>query len=154
MEITQLIPHRPPMLLVDKIIELNLETKNICAIKKVSTDEFFLQGHYPDFKIVPGVITCEMLFQTGAALISSLLLKEELIDLQNQVPVITRSHNIKFKNMILPTDEVLLKVELNETVGPAYYLKGRAEVNGKMAASVDFTCMLAPKPKPEDRPNL
>ena len=66
--------------------------------------------------------------------------------LGDNVPVVTRSNNIRFKNMILPGNDVQLKVELIETIGPAFYLKGSAKVENKLAASLEFTCMLAPKP--------
>ena len=145
MQINKLIPHRAPMLLVDEIIEIDIKTQKIEALKRVRDNEFFLQGHYPDFAIVPGVITCEMLFQTGALLISQMMLSNDE-PLGDKVPVVTRSNNIRFKNMILPGNDVQLKVELIETIGPAFYLKGSAKVENKLAASLEFTCMLAPKP--------
>lgn len=146
MDIKDWIPHRGPMLLVDAITELDLNAKTIEAKKTVRPDEFFLQGHYPDFKIVPGVITCEMMFQAGAALIANIM-GESSRNMGEFVPVITRTNNTRFKSMILPNDEVHLKVELVDTVAGAFYMKGRASVNGKLAASVEFTCMMTPRPK-------
>lgn len=147
-DIKDLIPHRGPMLLVDRVIEIDLKANTMEASKTVRADEYFLQGHYPDFKIVPGVITCEMIFQTGAALIASIL-GDSAQNLRESVPVITRTNNTRFKQMIFPDDEVHLKVELVETLAGAFYMKGRALVNNKLAASVEFTCMMAPRPQAE-----
>lgn len=146
MNISDLIPHRAPMLLVDELIELNDTT--IETRKTVRPDEFFVQGHYPDFQVVPGVITCEMMFQSGAALIANVM-KDDAIDMAKYVPVISRSNNMRFKKLILPGDEIQLKVEISDKVGGAYYMKGKAFVSNKLAASVEFTCMMTPRPGTE-----
>ncbi len=135
-----LIPHRPPMLLVDEVTEWNKHSKTIQAQKTIRNNEFFLQGHYPDFPIVPGVITLECIFQTGAILLS--LCFDELTQ-GNKVPVVSRVGKAKFSRMIRPNEEITLKAEVTEQVSTAYYLKGSAEVDGKVAARVDFVCMAA-----------
>lgn len=137
-EIQKLIPHRPPMLLVDEVTELDKTARRIQAKKTIQADEFFLQGHYPGFPIVPGVITCECIFQTGAILLASVF--DELAD-QGKVPVVSRIGKSKFSRMIRPGDQVTLKAEVTEQVSSAYYLKGSAEVEGKVAAKVEFVCM-------------
>jgi len=146
MNIIEFIPHRGPMLLVDKIVTLDLQANTIETIKRVRGDEFFLQGHYPDFKIVPGIITCEMIFQSGAALIHAML-GQTTHDMSDSIPVISRTNNTRLKIMILPEDEVQINVKFVERVAGAFYMMGRASVGGKLAASVEFTAMLAPKPK-------
>ncbi|NCN42406.1 beta-hydroxyacyl-ACP dehydratase [bacterium] len=146
-----LIPHRAPMLLIDVISFLDKEAQVIEARKTVREDEHFIQGHYPEFQLVPGVITTEMIFQTGAALIGALMGSE--MDVGDYVPVISRANNLKFKNMILPNDEVHLSVAITEKVGPAYYLKGKATVGGKVAASVEFACVMAPNPSTGTKQN-
>ncbi|MCB0421363.1 MAG: beta-hydroxyacyl-ACP dehydratase, partial [Bdellovibrionales bacterium] len=116
MNVSSLLPHRAPMLLIDEIIEWDLESKTLVAAKNIGENEFFLQGHYPDFPIVPGVITCEMIFQAGAALISLLLqnqsIKGSIDSIKGKVPVVTRCNQIKFREMIRPNDTVLLSVAL------------------------------------------
>lgn len=139
-----LIPHRAPMLLIDEITMLDRKSQKIEARKIVQEDEHFLQGHYPQFQLLPGVITTEMIFQTGAALIAAIMGSE--VDVGGHVPVISRANHLKFKNMILPKDEVFLSVAITEKIGPAYYLKGKAMVRGKLAASVEFSCVMAPNP--------
>jgi len=139
-DIKELIPHRSPMLLVDEISELDQEQKKITGSKTIQDDEYFLQGHFPGNPIVPGAIICESLFQAGAALMSAL----SKDGLSKFVPVVTRVGQAKFKKIVRPGDKMELRVTLDQQVGSAYYLKGRALVNGKLSASVDFTVMLAP----------
>ena len=151
MDITTLIPHRPPMLLVDKVLEVDEDAKTMVASKLVREEEYYTQGHYPGMPIVPGVITCEMMFQTGAALSAHLAkvgkLKAILSD--KMAPVVTRISNTKFKQMIRPGDEVILKLKLNRQMSTAVFLEGKAFVNDKLCAQVEFCCMLAPMPTKE-----
>ena len=135
-----LIPHRAPMLLIDEIIEIDASAKTIMAKKTIRKDEFFLQGHYPGFPLVPGVITCESIIQSGAALLSYVRKQGATFD-SSAVPVIARIGNAKFMDMIRPGDEVILKSEIVEQIGQAFYLKGSASVGGKVKAKVDFVCM-------------
>lgn len=132
-----LIPHRKPMLLVDSILQLGDD--EILAETTIQADAFFLQGHYPDYPIVPGVITCECLFQAGAALLSHRL-REKRDD--GKVPVIARIENAKFRGAIRPGDRVFLLVKLKEELGGVFFLKGEARVGDRLATSVEFACAL------------
>ncbi len=138
----ELIPHRKPMLLIDRIIRVS-ETEAL-AETLIQPDAFFLQGHYPDFPIVPGVITCESLFQTGAALLAYRLGKDLP---QDQVPVIARIERAKFRDPIRPGDRVHLKAVLKEQVSGAFFMSGEARVGDVLKVSVEFTCALAPRPR-------
>ncbi len=129
------IPHRPPMLLIDEIIE---QTKDsIKCGKTFRVDEYFVQGHFPDYPLVPGVILCECCLQAGAILLSALTPQ------QGAVPVATRIDNAKFKKMVRPGESVELHVTLNDVVSTAYFLSGRVLVGGKLAARLDFACTVA-----------
>lgn len=108
------------------------------AEKSLAPELDFFQGHYPHFPIMPGVLTLESLFQAGAILLSSLVAEAG----GKGVPALTRIRDAKFKNMVRPGDVLTLEVEMEEQVGPAFYMKGIASVNGKQAASVRFTCAL------------
>ncbi len=132
-QIEAAIPHRPPMRLIDAIVSLNHE-KIVCH-KAFHADEFFVQGHFPDYPIVPGVIQCECCLQAGAVLISQF---EATGD--DMVPVVTRMDSVKFKQMVRPGDTVEIEVTLNERVGHAFYLTGRVTVQGKLATRLDFAC--------------
>ena len=131
------IPHRGPMLLVDEIVEQN-ERRIVCR-KTFREDEFFFDGHYPDYPLVPGVILCEAAMQAGAILLAS-----QLPDSSEGVPVATRINDVKFKQMIRPGDEVTLEVELNERLADAFFLTAKLVCRGKAAVRFTFACTVAP----------
>jgi 3-hydroxyacyl-[acyl-carrier-protein] dehydratase len=131
------IPHRPPMLLVDEVVELGENT--ICCRKTFRDDEFFFQGHYPDQPIVPGVILCEAGMQAGAILLS------KFVQEGNGVPVATRLNDVKFKKMIRPGDTIEMNVTLDEQVSNAFFLQAKVTCDGKIAARFEFACTMAPK---------
>lgn len=130
------IPHRPPMLLIDEIVELTAST--IACRKTFHADEFFVQGHFPGFPLVPGVILCECGMQAGAILLSKLNAAATGL-----VPVATRLDGVKFKQMVRPGDTIDIAVTLNEVVSNAYFLTAKITVAGKLAARLDFACTLA-----------
>ncbi len=134
-KILKAIPHRPPMLLVDEIVEQT--DKQITCKKVFRADEYFLQGHFPNYPLVPGVILCECALQSGAILLSNMLTDS------TQVPVATRLDNVKFKQMVRPGDTIQIDVTLNEVVSSAYFMTGKVTCNGKMAARLDFACTVA-----------
>lgn len=126
------IPHRKPMLLVDEIVEQS--EKRILCRKTFGMDEFFTQGHFPNFPLVPGVILCECALQSGAILLSQFTPKEGV------VPVATRMDGVKFKHMVRPGDTIEMEVTLNDVVSTAYFMTGKITVGGKLAARLDFAC--------------
>ena len=134
-EIESLIPHRRPMLLLDEIISRAEDT--ITCRATFHGTEFFFQGHYPDFPLVPGVILCEAAMQTGAVLLSKYATDGA------GVPVATRMNDVKFKRMIRPGDSVLIEVTLTERMANAFFLSARVTCAGKLAASLDFACTLS-----------
>ncbi len=134
-EILNAIPHRPPFLFVDEIVEQ--ADDHITTRKRIDPDEPFFKGHYPDYPIMPGVLVCECVFQSGA-----LLIAKRMGALGKGVPVMTRISNVKFKKPVLPGDVLEMSVDYVEQVGPAHYLKGKAAANGKTALTVEFTVML------------
>lgn len=137
-EIQEKIPHRPPFLWVDRIVDEGpdwIETE-----KYISPDLELFKGHYPDYPIMPGVILCEAVFQTGALLISNIL-KEENSG-KKGIPVLTRIFSAKFKREIQPGKTIRLVARLKEKVGPAWMLKGKVLINGKVAVVTEFGCTL------------
>ena len=103
-QIEALIPHRKPMLLVDEVLEQTDST--IHCVKTFEPDEFFLQGHFPNFPLVPGVILCECCLQSGAILLANVTPN------QGVVPVATRIDGAKFKRMVRPGEKVDIQVVL------------------------------------------
>lgn len=137
-EILQAIPHRPPFLFLDKIIEIT--DSSLKAVKKISKSEAFFQGHYPDFPVTPGVLLCESVFQAAAVLIA----KTENLT-ADVVPVLTRINGAKFKQMVFPDDTIEIQAELVEKVSNAFFFRGTVKVRGKIAVRIEFACSSAPK---------
>lgn len=129
------IPHRGPMLLVDEVVE-QTEERIVCT-KTFTPDEYFFQGHYPDYPLVPGVILCEATMQAGAILLSKLVVDGE------GVPVATRLNDVKFKKMVRPGDCIQMEVKLNERLADAFFMTGKVTVGGKLAVRFDFACTVA-----------
>tara|TARA_B100000809_G_scaffold220700_3_gene228551 strand:- start:2602 stop:3030 length:429 start_codon:yes stop_codon:yes gene_type:complete len=136
-QILAAIPHRPPMLLLDEIIES--EEDGIVCQKKFSAEEFFFQGHFPDAPIVPGVILCETALQAGAVLLARQHPSAE----GNDLPVVTRLNNVKFKRMVRPGDTIQVTVKIQELLANAYFLSARLTCEGELTASLDFACTMA-----------
>jgi 3-hydroxyacyl-[acyl-carrier-protein] dehydratase len=135
-EILNAIPHRPPFLFVDKIIEIS-GTK-IKTLKEIKADEPVFKGHYPGQPIMPGALICESIFQTGAILLSKMM-----DGLSGGIPVLTRINKAKFKNIVRPGNTLDIEAELVERISNAYYMKGKASVGGKTSVTVEFTVTLA-----------
>jgi len=133
-QILDAIPHRPPMLLLDDVVEW--ETEHIVCKKTFVGDEFFFQGHYPDFPLVPGVILCEAAMQAGAVLLSKLIHS-------GGVPVAGRLNDVKFKRMVRPGDTILLDVTLDERMGDAFFLSAKVTCDGKLAVTLNFAVTVA-----------
>ena len=140
-QILTLIPHRPPMLLIDNIV--SLQGDDIICQKTFQADEFFFQGHYPSQPIVPGVILCEAAMQAGACLLSTKIAEDSKDESTGKVPVVTRLNNVKFKQMVKPGDTIELSITLTERVSSAFFLNAKVTVDGKLAARFDFACTLA-----------
>ena len=129
------IPHRGPMLLVDEIVE-RTEDSIVCR-KTFREDEYFFQGHYPEFPLVPGVILCESAMQAGAILLS------QFVNEGDGVPVATRLNDVKFKKMVRPGDTITHEVCLDERLADAFFLTAKVTVEGKLAVRFQFACAMA-----------
>jgi len=136
-EILAAIPHRPPMLLLDELVSRS--EKEIVCRKTFRSDEFFFQGHYPEYPLVPGVILCEAAMQAGAVLLSDVARGGDT------VPVAARMSDVKFKKIIRPGDTIELHVTLDERVRDAFFLSGKVLHEGKPACTLSFVVTLAPK---------
>jgi len=139
LKVTDLIPHRKPFLWVDTMTDFTGETLSTKTYIPKDLDIF--QGHYPDHPIMPGVLLCEAIFQTGALLIALLL--KDAAEPHEGVPVLTRVEAIKFKRPVGPGDTIHMQVSLKETLGGAWFLKGTLRVKEKVAVQVQFACTLA-----------
>jgi len=134
-EVLKAIPHRPPFLFVDKVVEVT--DSRIRTAKQISAEEPFFKGHYPGNPIMPGVLVCEAIFQSGAILLSRIA-----GDVGEGTPVLTRVTNAKFKNIVKPGAVLEMEAELVERVSNAFFLKGKASVAGKTVVTVEFAVSL------------
>ena len=134
-EIKKIIPHRPPFLFLDEILELN-PGKTIVAKKNVRDDEFWIPGHFPNFAVCPGVLTIEMLAQAGAVCILS------LPENKGKIALFGGIRHARFKSQIFPGDEVILKLKIVENVGNIGFGKAKAFVKNKLAVKTDLTFAL------------
>lgn len=133
-EIMEIIPHRYPFLLIDKVE--SLEGNKIVAIKNVTMNEYFFQGHFPVEPVMPGVLIVEALAQAGAV---ALLKRDEF---QGKIAYFGGINNAKFRKKVVPGDTLTLEVELTKIRGMAGIGKGIAYVDGKKACEAELTFMI------------
>lgn len=139
--ITGRIPHRPPFLWLDRVIEISPDS--IVAEKTIPADLDLFQGHYPDYPLMPGVLLCEAVFQAGALLVGGKQAAEASNTGKNGpggMPVLTRITGARFKREVRPGDTIEIRAALREKVGPAWFLKGSVRVRGEVAVQVEFAC--------------
>lgn len=134
-EIHQAIPHRPPFLFVDAIEELS--EKRIKTTKNVRPEESFFKGHYPGNPIMPGVLICESILQSGAILMS-----KKMNPTDQSIPVVTKLQDVRFRKIVKPGDVLETEVEIIETYRGLYFLKGKTIVSGKTAVTAKFACTM------------
>lgn len=138
-KIREIIPHRYPFLLIDRITYLEPGIKAI-GYKNVTTNEPFFQGHFPGNPIMPGVLIIEALAQLGC---TAMLIKEEY---KNMIGLFAGIDGVRFKKPVYPGDRLDLSVELIKLRGPIGKFKGEAKVDGILACEAEVLFALAPKP--------
>ena len=139
-KIREIIPHRYPFLLIDRITYLEPGLKAI-GYKNVSTNEPFFQGHFPGNPIMPGVLIIEALAQLGCV---SMLVKEEY---KNMIGLFAGIDSARFKRPVVPGDKLELSVELLKLKGPIGKFKAEAKVDGQLAVEAEILFAIAPKPQ-------
>lgn len=144
--IMSILPHRFPFLLIDRVIELE-RLKRIVAIKNVSIDEPFFQGHFPEFPIMPGALIVEAIAQAGGV-----LLLPEVPDRDQMLMVFTGIERAKFRRPVVPGDQLRLEVEVLNWKPRATRLEGKGYVDGKLACEAIITCQLVPRHRKEPAP--
>ncbi len=138
-EIKKIIPHRYPFLLVDRVLEL--ESEKITAIKNVTVNEEFFNGHFPGQPIMPGVLQVEALAQAGAIL----LMKQKVEDSDNSLMVFTGIKNCKFRRQVVPGDQLKLVVEMGMMRRNFVTMIGTASVDGVVACELEASAAIVPK---------
>jgi 3-hydroxyacyl-[acyl-carrier-protein] dehydratase len=130
-QIMEIIPHRYPFLLVDRIEEME-PGKSCVGYKNVTMNEPFFQGHFPSEPVMPGVLIIEALAQVGAVAILS---KEEF---KGKIAYFGGINNAKFKRKVVPGDVLKLEIEMTSVKGPIGMGSAKATVNGQLAASAEL----------------
>ena len=135
--ITDRIPHRPPFLWLDRVLEEGAD--RLVAEKVIPKDLELFQGHYPGYPLMPGVLLCEAVFQAGALLLAG----QKTATGHKGRPVLTRILGAKFKREVRPGDTIRIQVSITERVGPAWFMKGSVRVRDQVAVQVEFACALS-----------
>ncbi|MGM9934709.1 3-hydroxyacyl-ACP dehydratase FabZ [uncultured Clostridium sp.] len=132
-EIKEILPHRYPMLLIDRVVEMDIEDKMyVKGYKNLSANEAFFQGHYPEEPIMPGVLQIEALAQAGAVAILS------MEKFKGKTPLFAGTNKVRFKNKVVPGDRLDLYCEIVKIKGPIGIGKGVATVDGKIACEAEI----------------
>jgi len=137
-QIMKLLPHRYPFLLVDRVLEFT-PRQSITAIKNVTINEPFFQGHFPDFPVMPGVLIIEALAQTAALLTFT----EEKAD--DAVYYFAGIDGARFKKPVLPGDQLVMVATFQREKAGIYKFHVKATVDGELAAEADITCAVRRK---------
>jgi len=137
-QILAAIPHRPPFLLVDEIVEWT-DSRIVCT-KVFTGKEDFFAGHYPGYPLVPGVLLCEAAMQAGA-----ILLSRHFTGLENKIPVAAKMNDVRFKRVVRPGEVIRMEVELVERMIDIFFLKAKVTVEDKIAVRFEFACTAAEK---------
>lgn len=135
-EIQEILPHRYPFLLVDRILEIE-PGKRIVGFKNVTINEPFFQGHFPKHPIMPGVLIIESMAQVGGVLAFKSTQGNE-----GQLVFFLGIDKAKFRKPVYPGDQLRIEVEVIQERPPFWRLKGMAYVDGKLAAEAEFKAML------------
>ena len=144
MQIQDILPHRYPFLLVDRIMELE-PSKMITGYKNVSISEPVFQGHFPNHPIYPGVMIIEGMAQAGGVLAFQSASKEEQEAAKEKVVYFMSIDKCKFRNPVVPGDKLVYKLTVIKNRGAVWHLDGKAYVDDKLVAEAELKAMIVDK---------
>ena len=135
--IMELIPHRHPFLMIDKVIDVVANVR-ATGIKNVSINEHYFQGHFPTRPVMPGVLIIEAMAQTAAVLVVHTLGPEA----EGKLVYFMSIDNARFRRPVFPGDVLHVRVNKQRNRGNVWKFEGRAEVRGQLAAEAVFAAMI------------
>jgi 3-hydroxyacyl-[acyl-carrier-protein] dehydratase len=135
-EIQKLLPHRYPFLMIDNVLEIE-RLKRIVAVKNVTINEAYFQGHFPGQPVMPGVLILEGMAQAGG-----LLLLLEIPDRENKLLYLAAVDGVRFRRPVVPGDQMRIEVKVLHWRGDFCKIEGRATVNGQLASEATLMCKM------------
>ena len=141
LEIANLLPHREPMLLIDELYDIK-KLRSATAIVRVKKDSFFVQGHFPENPVMPGVLIVESFGQAAAALTAHGLDKATY---ENKLVFLMGVEKARFRNPVLPDCDLILKIEAIRSHGRVWKYKGEAFVDDKKMADAIWSATIVDK---------
>ena len=145
LEIRSILPHRYPMLLVDRIIEL--EAERIVGIKNVTGNEPFFNGHFPDFPVMPGVLIVESMAQ-----VAGVLVLRRLEERDRKLVLLASIESAKFRKPVVPGDQLRIEMVVDKWKASVAKMHGTATVDGTRVAEATVLCKLADRPAEQPEP--
>jgi len=141
-EIQKILPHRPPFLLVDRIIEME-PRKRVVGLKNVTMNEAFFMGHFPGYPIMPGVLIVEAMAQTGGVLVLS-----DVPDRERKLVLFAGIEEAKFRQPVVPGDQLRLELEVLALRKTVVKMRAHATVDGRLVAEAIIMCVIVEREKP------
>jgi 3-hydroxyacyl-[acyl-carrier-protein] dehydratase len=139
-EIRQILPHRYPFLLIDRILEMDSE--RIVGIKNVTVNEPFFIGHFPDFPVMPGVLIVEAMAQTAGVLVL-----KNIPDRDKKLVLLVSVDAAKFRKPVVPGDQLRIEMKVLRLKGTVAKMAGIATVDGNLVAEAEVMCKIQDKPQ-------
>ncbi len=140
-EILKLLPHRYPMLLVDRILEIE-DGKRIVGLKNVTANEQFFQGHFPGAPVMPGVLIVEAMAQCGAV-----LFLRDLPDRDRKLFLFGGVDKARFRRPVVPGDQLIMELTVLQQRANSVRLRGEAKVDGALVAEADLLSVMTDRPE-------
>ncbi|MGI9100834.1 MAG: 3-hydroxyacyl-ACP dehydratase FabZ [Terriglobales bacterium] len=138
-EIQRILPHRYPFLLIDRVVDIQRKER-IVALKNVTVNEPFFQGHFPGFPIMPGVLMVEAIAQAGGA-----LLLTEIEDRNQKLMVFTGIERARFRRPVVPGDQLRIEVRVLGWRSTAVRMQGEITVGDKRVCEATVSCQIVPR---------
>jgi 3-hydroxyacyl-[acyl-carrier-protein] dehydratase len=140
-QIRDILPHRYPMLLVDRIVEITED--RIVGLKNVTANEPFFQGHFPCYPVMPGVLIVETMAQVGAVLLLGAVERRD-----DKLVLFTTIEQAKFRKPVVPGDQLRVEMQVLKRKATVCKMSGKVTVEGKLVAEAVLMCQLADRPTP------